>query len=185
MVKQRKLMVKGVVHVVFVYIAFYMLNFYTHGLFEFTVNRVYRTIMAPKKDAKGKGSKKNADGDGGGGSSGKKSSNAGSAVKVRHILCEKQGKSLEALEKLKAGQKFPEVAAAYSEDKARQGGDLGWQIRGSMVGPFQDAAFALPISTVSNPVYTDPPIKTKFGYHIIMVITEIMIKLRMFHANPV
>ncbi len=41
-----------------------------------------------------------------------------------------QGKILEALEKIKAGQKFPDVAAAYSEDKARQGGDLGWQIRG-------------------------------------------------------
>lgn len=76
---------------------------------------------------------------------------------------------MEALEKLKAGQKFPEVAAAYSEDKARQGGDLGWMTRGSMVGPFQDAAFNLPISNVSNPIYTDPPIKTKFGYHIIMV----------------
>lgn len=98
-----------------------------------------------------------------------KEKKGGNAVKVRHILCEKQGKIVEALEKLKAGQKFPEVASAYSEDKARQGGDLGWQIRGAMVGPFQDAAFALPISTVNNPVYTDPPIKTKFGYHIIMV----------------
>lgn len=42
-------------------------------------------------------------------------------------------------------------------------------IRGGMVGPFQDAAFALPISTLGNPVYTDPPVKTKHGYHIIMV----------------
>lgn len=88
---------------------------------------------------------------------------------MRHILCEKQGKILEALEKLKAGEKFHEVAVTYSEDKARQGGDLGWQIRGSMVGAFQDAAFALPISTINSPIYTDPPIKTKFGYHIIMV----------------
>ena len=39
----------------------------------------------------------------------------------------------------------------------------------SKVGPFQDAAFALPVSTLANPIYTDPPIKTKFGYHIIMV----------------
>lgn len=101
--------------------------------------------------------------------SGAKEKKGGTAVKVRHILCEKQSKCLEALEKIKAGQKFPDVAAAYSEDKARQGGDLGWMTRGSMVGPFQDAAFALPISTVANPVYTDPPIKTKFGYHIIMV----------------
>ncbi len=48
-------------------------------------------------------------------------------------------------------------------------GDLGWMTRGSMVGPFQDAAFALPISTMDKPVYTDSPVKTKFGYHIIMV----------------
>ena len=42
-------------------------------------------------------------------------------------------------------------------------------LRGSMVGPFQEAAFALPVSSLGNPVYTDPPVKTKFGYHIIMV----------------
>ncbi|VDM81580.1 unnamed protein product [Strongylus vulgaris] len=77
--------------------------------------------------------------------------------------------------------KFHEVAAQYSEDKARSGvhslffdhyilqGDLGWMTRGSMVGPFQDAAFELPKSTCDKPIYTDPPIKTKFGYHIIMV----------------
>ena len=41
--------------------------------------------------------------------------------------------------------------------------------RGAMVGPFQDAAFALPVSNLANPIYTDPPVKTKFGYHIIMV----------------
>lgn len=38
-----------------------------------------------------------------------------------------------------------------------------------MVGPFQDAAFQLQASTINAPIYTDPPIKTKFGYHIIMV----------------
>ena len=74
-----------------------------------------------------------------------------------------------ALSKLKEGQPFNQVATQYSEDKARNGGSLGWMARGSMVGPFQDAAFALPISTVGNPSYTDPPVKTKFGYHIIMI----------------
>ncbi|XP_050090493.1 peptidyl-prolyl cis-trans isomerase NIMA-interacting 4 [Anopheles aquasalis] len=131
--------------------------------------------MPPKKDAKGGaksgaapakgGAKKGAGGDEGAA----KEKKGGTAVKVRHILCEKQGKILEALEKLKEGQAFNVVATNYSEDKARQGGDLGWQIRGAMVGPFQDAAFALPISTTNAPKYTDPPIKTKFGYHIIMV----------------
>ncbi|KAF1556175.1 Peptidyl-prolyl cis-trans isomerase NIMA-interacting 4, partial [Eudyptula minor] len=88
---------------------------------------------------------------------------------VRHILCEKHGRAMEAMEKLKSGLRFSEVASQYSEDKARQGGDLGWMTRGSMVGPFQEAAFALPVSSTDKPVYTDPPVKTKFGYHIIMV----------------
>ncbi|XP_053895349.1 peptidyl-prolyl cis-trans isomerase NIMA-interacting 4 isoform X2 [Malaclemys terrapin pileata] len=93
----------------------------------------------------------------------------GSSVKVRHILCEKHSKIMEAMEKLKSGVRFSEVASQYSEDKARQGGDLGWMTRGSMVGPFQEAAFALAVSSMDKPVYTDPPVKTKFGYHIIMI----------------
>ncbi|XP_014788493.1 peptidyl-prolyl cis-trans isomerase NIMA-interacting 4 [Octopus bimaculoides] len=91
------------------------------------------------------------------------------SFQVRHILCEKQSKALEAIEKLKSGMKFNEVATQYSEDKARNGGDLGWMTRGSMVGPFQEAAFALTPSCVNSPVYTDPPVKTKFGYHVIMI----------------
>ncbi|XP_032186747.1 peptidyl-prolyl cis-trans isomerase NIMA-interacting 4 isoform X1 [Neovison vison] len=127
--------------------------------------------MPPKgKSGSGKGGK-------GGAASGSDSSDkkaqgpkgGGSAVKVRHILCEKHGKIMEAMEKLKSGMRFNEVATQYSEDKARQGGDLGWMTRGSMVGPFQEAAFALPISGLDKPVFTDPPVKTKFGYHIIMV----------------
>lgn len=88
---------------------------------------------------------------------------------MRHILCEKQAKIQEAMAALKAGQTFSSVAEKYSEDKARQGGSLGWMVRGSMVGAFQDAAFQLTPSSVSSPIYTDPPIKTQFGYHIIMV----------------
>ncbi|XP_061690889.1 peptidyl-prolyl cis-trans isomerase NIMA-interacting 4 isoform X2 [Syngnathoides biaculeatus] len=98
-----------------------------------------------------------------------KAPKGGTAVKVRHILCEKHGKCMEAMEKLQAGVRFSEVASQYSEDKARQGGDLGWMTRGSMVGPFQEAAFNLAVSSMDKPVYTDPPVKTKFGYHIIMV----------------
>uniref|UniRef100_A0A7N5JK34 Peptidyl-prolyl cis-trans isomerase n=1 Tax=Ailuropoda melanoleuca TaxID=9646 RepID=A0A7N5JK34_AILME len=105
--------------------------------------------MPPKgKSGSGKGGK-------GGAASGSDSSDkkaqgpkgGGSAVKVRHILCEKHGKIMEAMEKLKSGMRFSEVATQYSEDKARQGGDLGWMTRGSMVGPFQEAAFALPVRT--------------------------------------
>ncbi|XP_065055697.1 peptidyl-prolyl cis-trans isomerase NIMA-interacting 4-like [Rhopilema esculentum] len=128
--------------------------------------------MPPKGKSKGGGdSKKGAAGKDGskGKEDGKGKSGAGTSVKVRHILCEKHSKVMEAMEKIKAGQKFNEVATQYSEDKARHGGDLGWMTRGSMVGPFQDAAFALQPSTVDKPIYTDPPVKTKFGYHIIMI----------------
>merc|ERR1712107_114041 len=100
---------------------------------------------------------------------GKEKGGGSSSVNVRHILCEKQSKCLEALAKLEAGEKFNEVASKYSEDKARNGGSLGWMTRGSMVGAFQDAAFALPVSTLGNPTYTNPTVKTQFGYHIIMV----------------
>ena len=40
---------------------------------------------------------------------------------------------LEALNKIKAGERFDTVAAACSEDKARQGGDLGWKTRQEVV----------------------------------------------------
>ncbi|ORE21309.1 FKBP-like protein [Rhizopus microsporus] len=92
------------------------------------------------------------------------------SIKVRHILCEKHSKAMEALAKIKEEKmRFDKVAEMYSEDKAKAGGSLGWMNRGSMVGAFQDAAFALQPSTCGNPILTDPPIKTQFGYHIIMV----------------
>ena len=122
--------------------------------------------MPPKKGKKPDKVAKESDGDQ---ATAGKSKKGGTSVKVRHILCEKHSKVMEAIAKIKEGQKFDEVARTYSEDKARQGGDLGWMSRGSMVGPFQDAAFGLQPSTPAKPLYTDPPIKTKFGYHIIMI----------------
>ncbi|KAI1784542.1 FKBP-like protein [Ganoderma leucocontextum] len=93
---------------------------------------------------------------------------AATSVNVRHILCEKQSKAIEALQKIQEGQRFDRVAQEYSEDKAKAGGSLGWMVRGSMVGAFQDAAFALQPSTVDKPILS-PLVKTQFGYHIVMV----------------
>lgn len=89
--------------------------------------------------------------------------NTNLSVPISATCALKNSKILEALAKLDAGTSFAEVAKTYSEDKARSGGDLGWQTRGSMVGAFQDAAFAAPLNK-----YTQP-IKTQFGYHIILV----------------
>ncbi|KAK2461319.1 hypothetical protein APHAL10511_006846 [Amanita phalloides] len=97
-----------------------------------------------------------------------KSLKAATAVNVRHILCEKHSKATEALQKIQEGQAFNKVAQEYSEDKAKAGGSLGWMTRGSMVGAFQDAAFALtpsPLTTYPN----RPAGKDEFRIHVIMV----------------
>ncbi|RMZ56284.1 hypothetical protein APUTEX25_002474, partial [Auxenochlorella protothecoides] len=85
------------------------------------------------------------------------------AVKVRHILCEKQSKALEALSLIQAGEPFDKVAREVSEDKARQGGDLGWKTRKEVVASFADAAFALNVGEM-----TRQPVRTEFGYHLIL-----------------
>ena len=63
-------------------------------------------------------------GDKGDGETSGKTKKGGNSVKVRHILCEKHSKCMEAMEKLQSGMKFNEVASQYSEDKARQGVSL-------------------------------------------------------------
>ena len=51
-----------------------------------------------------------------------------SLSEVRHILCEKHSKAMEALEQLRQGKRFSEVATQFSEDKARQG--VSWECGG-------------------------------------------------------
>lgn len=124
--------------------------------------------MAPKKTAPGKSKGGDAE-KGDTKKGGKEKAGSGTAVKVRHILCSKQSKALEAITRLGNGEKFNVVAQEMSEDKAKSGGDLGWQVRGQMVGPFQEAAFNLPKSTTASPIYTTEPVKTVHGYHVIMI----------------
>jgi peptidyl-prolyl cis-trans isomerase NIMA-interacting 4 len=47
------------------------------------------------------------------------------------------------------------------------GGSLGWKTRGSLLGDFEKVAYELETSTPANPKYAE--VKTKEGYHIIMV----------------
>ncbi|MDX9702849.1 MAG: peptidylprolyl isomerase [Candidatus Auribacterota bacterium] len=71
----------------------------------------------------------------------------------------------EILEKAKAGEDFAELAMQYSEGPtAPNGGDLGFFGKGSMVQPFEDAAFSI----VAGEIFPEP-VKTRFGFHIIKV----------------
>ncbi len=58
-----------------------------------------------------------------------------------------------------------QLAKDYSQDpgSSASGGDLGWVGKGQFVKPFEDAARALAIGQISDPVKSD------FGYHIIQV----------------
>jgi len=89
------------------------------------------------------------------------------SINVRHILTEKHAKKEEALAKLNAGAKFDDVAREFSEDKARQGGSLGWKTRGGLLPEFENVAFELEASTVAKPKWAE--VKTSEGYHLIMV----------------
>jgi len=65
---------------------------------------------------------------------------------------------------LNKGADFETLAQTYSDcPSAAQGGDLGYFSRGQMVPEFEEAAFALEIGEVSEPVLTE------FGYHLIRV----------------
>jgi len=68
----------------------------------------------------------------------------------------------EVLEQARAGRDFVELALLYSEDAtAADGGDLGYFSRGEMVGPIEEAAFALQPGEISGIV------ETSFGFHLV------------------
>ncbi len=89
-------------------------------------------------------------------------------VKASHILVEDEATAKKVKEELDNGKDFAELAKEYSTDtsNADKGGDLGYFGKGEMAEEFENAAFALEISAISEPV------KTEFGYHIIKLVDK-------------
>jgi parvulin-like peptidyl-prolyl isomerase len=87
-------------------------------------------------------------------------------VWARHILVATEEEANTVLERLNNGVDWNIVAAELSTDTSNSanGGDLGWFPRNYMVKEFEDAAFAMQVGEISQPV------KTEFGYHIIQVV---------------
>lgn len=78
-------------------------------------------------------------------------------------------KAQEVIEKLKNGEKFSDLAKEYSTDTSNneKGGDLGYFDPNDMVDEFKEAVIKL-----KNDEYTTEPVKTKFGYHIILRVDQ-------------
>jgi peptidyl-prolyl cis-trans isomerase C len=82
-------------------------------------------------------------------------------IRARHILVATEPEAKEIAERLKKGEDFATLAKEKSKDPNAEGGDLGFFTRGQMLKPFEDAAFALEVGELSDPV------QTQFGWHII------------------
>lgn len=85
-------------------------------------------------------------------------------VKASHILVENLEEAKKIKSELDDGADFADLAQEYSSCPSKdRGGDLGFFGEGAMVKEFEDAAFAMEVGEISDPV------KTQFGYHIIKV----------------
>ena len=96
-------------------------------------------------------------------------------VRVRHILIvpneiiddETARQRLEeALEKLRDGEDFGELAKLLSDDpgSTNSGGDMGWTGPGTFVPEFEEVVSKSEIGVVSE------PFKSRFGWHILEVV---------------
>lgn len=90
----------------------------------------------------------------------------GKEYQVRHILVETEDEAKAVVTKLKAGGKFEELAKELSKDPGskEKGGELGWANKAAYVKPFTDAMMAL-----AKGKYTETPVKSDFGFHIIQL----------------
>ena len=86
-------------------------------------------------------------------------------VHASHILVANEADAVAIIAELKKGGDFAAIAKSRSSDPAAaQGGDLGWFKKGDMLPEFADAAFALQPGQ-----FTDKPVHTQYGWHVIRV----------------
>ena len=92
--------------------------------------------------------------------------NSGEVVNASHILVSSEEEALEIYAKIENGTlTFADAAKEYSSCPSKaNGGSLGEFTRGQMVPEFDQAVFSM-----SEGEVTKTPVKTQFGYHLIML----------------
>lgn len=94
-----------------------------------------------------------------------KTNAVGEEVHARHILVQTRQQALEVIGRLNKGEDFAKLAKSVSTGPSgKSGGDLGYFTADRMVPPFSQAAFATRPGS-----FTEKPVKTQFGWHIIKV----------------
>ena len=91
----------------------------------------------------------------------------GTEYKARHILVEKEAEAKDIIARLKKDPgAFAKLAMERSKDPGSkaQGGDLGWFDTSRMVPEFGAA-----VSKLEKGKFTLEPVKTQFGYHVILL----------------
>ena len=85
-------------------------------------------------------------------------------VQARHILVKTEEEAHAIIKQLDGGADFEKLANEHTIDPSGKtsGGDLGYFTAGQMVPEFEKAAMALDIGK-----YTEEPVKTDFGWHVI------------------
>jgi len=102
--------------------------------------------------------------------------------KTRHILVEKEDEAKDIIAQLKKGASFEKLAAEKSNDPGSKtnGGDLDWSMPSRFVKPFGDAMVKL-----KKGQFTETPVQTNFGWHVIRVDDERAAKVPGFdEAKP-
>jgi len=83
--------------------------------------------------------------------------------RARHILVESEDEAKQIIDQLKKGAKFEDLAKKSKDTgSAQSGGDLDWNTPQTFVKEFSDAMVKL-----DKGKYTETPVKTQFGYHVI------------------
>jgi peptidyl-prolyl cis-trans isomerase C len=86
-------------------------------------------------------------------------------IHARHILLQSEDDAKAVIAQLDKGADFAKLADQKSTDKGESGGDLGWFTADKMVPEFSAAAFKL-----KKGQYTETPVHTQFGWHVIQVL---------------
>lgn len=93
---------------------------------------------------------------------------SGEEYKARHILVKSESEAKKIINELNHGANFAKLAKKDSiGPSAKQGGDLGWFKADTMVKPFAAALVKLKPGH-----YTKEPVKTQFGWHVILLEKE-------------